>query len=376
MDPVDAALAEAQSLLGTQQPPQLAPVQFGPRVDPPQEWSGPASETALATTARLQSHRDQMAGSYESVRHVVNASGQISADARTALNGVQSRWQQDKAALAPYMGTPEGRSAYLAAGQARVAEATQVVTTASQRFGHAAAHVQRLSTGLPTDVSTAPGPQAPAIRPADWRPKQGPSDPVPPLPPQRGNPQDPADLRVGNPNFGRWEDVPPAPPYVGSQPPPLRPEYRPFPPDDPLKVGPTTGMYTPGKTWIGDIDPPIVNGQEEYRFRMAGTQATTTTRMVFENGQWHEQRWVQNVYEYQRNATLIPGGSLGGLPPLQNIDQTWKPMSLNQIATLSANNGGITYYLPDGCGGTVTFIGGVPQGIGVPPSPPIMTRPR
>src|SRR6201999_2207881 len=124
-------------------------------------------------------HRDQLAHSYDSVRQVVNASGQISTDARTALNGVQSGWRQDKAALAPYLGTPEGRSAYLAAGQARVAEANQVVTTAAQRFGDPAAHVQRLSTGLPTDVSTAPGPQSPAIRPVDWRPKQGPEDPVP-----------------------------------------------------------------------------------------------------------------------------------------------------------------------------------------------------
>src|ERR1700753_2979223 len=105
MDPVDAALAEARSLLGTQQPPQVPAVQFGPRISPAKQWSGPASEAALATTARLESHRAQLAGSHDSVRQVVNASGQISTAARTALNGVQNGWQQDKAALAPYLGT-------------------------------------------------------------------------------------------------------------------------------------------------------------------------------------------------------------------------------------------------------------------------------
>ncbi|MGE2818297.1 hypothetical protein ACQI5H_24620, partial [Mycobacterium heidelbergense] len=151
-------------------------------------------------------------------------------------------------------------------------------------------------------------------------------------------------------------------PYTGAQPPPLKPEYRPYPDGTPLKVGPTTGMYTPGKSWISDIDPPVVNGQEEYRFKLAGTQATTNTRMAFDHGQWHEQRWVQNIYEYQRNTSLVPGCDFGGLPPLQNIDHTWKPISLNQLATLSASHPDVTYYLPDGCGGTLKFVGGVPQG--------------
>jgi hypothetical protein len=70
-------------------------------------------------------------------------------------------------------------------------------------------------------------------------------------------------------------------------------------------------------------------------------------------------------------------GDFGGLPPLQNIDRNWKPISLNQLATLSAAHPDVTYYLPDGCGGAVKFVGGVPQGpSGLPPSPPIMTAPR
>lgn len=210
-----------------------------------------------------------------------------------------------------------------------------------------------------------------------------------PGPQQAGQAPDPTNPFIGDPRFGHWEDVPPPPPYTGPHPPPLQPQYRPYPDGTPQKVGPTTGMFTPGKTWIGDIDPPAVQGQEEYRFRKAGEQATTITRTVYDDGRWQQQRWVQNVYEYQRNTSLTfggdvgvkgiegEGGDLGGLPPIQNIDHTWKPISLPQIAALSAGNMDTTFYLPDGCGGTVNFVGGVPQGnSGLAPRPPIMTAPR
>lgn len=187
-----------------------------------------------------------------------------------------------------------------------------------------------------------------------------------------GRPADPADPFVGNPNFGQWETVPlpKTGPYA-----PLKPEYRPFSEDIPLKVGPPTGMYVPGQTWVADEDAPIVQFKEGYRFRIAGTEATDITRVVNVNGETQVQRWVGNVYEYQRNTSTVPGGDLGGLPPIQNIDHTWKPISLPEIATLSAQNATTTYYLPDGCGGTVDFVGGTVVG-GGPPQTPIMTRPR
>lgn len=210
--------------------------------------------------------------------------------------------------------------------------------------------------------------------------------PLVPGPSPAGRAPDPTDPFMDDPRFGHWEDVPP--PYTGS-PPPLQQQYRPYPDGAPLKVGPTTGMYTPGKTWIADSDAPAAQAQEEYRFKLAGQQATTVTRTVYDDGHWQQQRWVQNVYEYQRNTSIVFGGDVGmkgvegeqgdvgGLPPIQNIDQHWKPISLPQIATLSGGNAGTTYYLPDGCGGNVTFAGGVPQGSsGLPPKPPIMTAPR
>ncbi len=212
----------------------------------------------------------------------------------------------------------------------------------------------------------------------------------PPAPPQAGQPVPVGPSFVGDENFGHWENVAPPPPYVGASPPPLAAQYRPFGEGTPLKVGPTTGMYTPGKTWVTEDQAPAMQAQEGYRFRIAGNEATTYTRMVNENGHWRQQRWVANVYEYQRNTQMAFGGDvgvkmhdgsgtgdLGGLGPFPLIDRTWEPISLPQISGLSANNADVTYYLPDGCGGTVNFVGGiVPPVAGAPASVPVMTRPR
>lgn len=143
--------------------------------------------------------------------------------------------------------------------------------------------------------------------------------------------------------------------------PPLDLNYREFG-DDPIKVGPTTGLYVPHKTWIADEDAPVVQFREGYRFRIAGTQPTDVTRLAYENGHWQVQRWVDNVYEYQRNTSTYAGGDFAGLPPIQNIDSEWKPISVPEISQLSATNEGVRYYLPDGCGGSVTVVDGVPTG--------------
>lgn len=206
-----------------------------------------------------------------------------------------------------------------------------------------------------------------------------------PPPPVTGQPVDPANPFAGDPNFGNWEDVPVPPPYVGATPPPLKPEYRPLPEGSPLKIGGTTGFYTPGRTWVTDDQAPYAQLQEAYRFRMAGTEATTTTRMVFQDGVWRQQRWVQNVYEYQRNTQVTLQGpiksqgeaDIDALTPPPYIDQKWKPISLAQVVSLSNANMDTTYYLPDGCGGQLQYVGGVLTN-GIPPAStiPVMTAPR
>jgi hypothetical protein len=188
-----------------------------------------------------------------------------------------------------------------------------------------------------------------------------------------GRSANPADPFVGNLNFGQWETFSTSPngPYA-----PLMDQYRPFDDNPPIKTGPSTGMYVPGKTWLADADAPILQHRESYRFRIAGTDATDITRVVKVNGETQVQRWVANVYQYQRNTSNSLGGSLEGLPPLQFFDQAWKRISLPQVAALSATNEDITYYLPDGCGGSVDFVGGLAHSKNVAPQIPIMTRPR
>lgn len=349
----------------------------------------PSGESALAdraSAAGLRYHQahTQLQGLDAETTQITQQASTIGAQGRAGSGAILQQARTQAAALLPMANAPAGRQLLmatmdhnLAAMQGQIATTTTQYKTATARLTATAADYRQTA---PHDEPNAadndpsvPAKRDPTIRAVDWKP----GDPLPPQPPLRGHPPDPTDTRIGDPRFGQWQNVPPPPPYTGTQPPPLRSEYRPYPDDSPLKVGPTTGMYTPGKTWIGDIDPPIAKAQEEYRFRLAGTEATTNTRMVFDNGQWHEQRWVQNVYEYQRNTSLVPGGNLGGLPPLQNIDRDWKPITLNQLGTISAANPTVTYYLPDGCGGTVNIIDTVPQGpTGMPPTPPIMTRPR
>ncbi|WP_431237438.1 hypothetical protein ACQ86B_22210 [Mycolicibacterium aichiense] len=208
--------------------------------------------------------------------------------------------------------------------------------------------------------------------------------------PRQGQDADPRNPFVGDERFGHWEDVPPPPPYTGADPPPLKDQYRPFPPDTPAKTGGPTEWYVPGKSWIGDVDPPLVQHQEQYKFRIAGQEATTTTRMVESNGVMREQRWVQNVYEAQHNTWWKVDGSIpvkgeGGwkegsisIPTMPNFG-TWDKIPVNQIATISAANPDVTFYLPDGCGGQFTYNNGTPVGgfSGKPANPiPIMTAPR
>ena len=197
-----------------------------------------------------------------------------------------------------------------------------------------------------------------AVQAVDYR-RDIPQSPSPgPAPGLPGAPSDPTYPHLGDPWFGQWEMMPPPPPYVGASPPPLKPEYRPLPDGTPLTVGPPTGMFTPGKTWIGDIDEPAAQFDTNYRFRWAGDEATTVTRVARDGSL---QRWVAHVYEYQRDTDFHLNGDLSALPHIINFDRTWHPITLQQLAQLSYNNPGMTFSLPDGCGGTIPYINGAAQ---------------
>jgi hypothetical protein len=176
------------------------------------------------------------------------------------------------------------------------------------------------------------------------QPPSGPAAPLtdpqsPPMPP--GEPIDPKNGRIGDPRFGHWEDV-----------------------------------TQPYKPWVGDTPPPLTTAE-----------ATPYTRVLDSAAGPTQQRWVQYTYEVAHSRQVSLGGDvqvkgkpgdIAGLGPYRWLSEDWTPTSIADIAKLSATNPKIDFHIPDGCGGQFTLQNAVPVGplpIGVPPSPPIMTRP-
>lgn len=292
--------------------------------------------------------------------------------------------------------TETGNSAYLAARQSEAEtlaaeihrRLAELVAVDQQVAGEITTAVQGLGVGGFEGADGAPGGDdgEPRVQLVDNETVVGQEEPIP----QAGQPVDPRNPFIGDLRFGYWENVI-APPYTGTSPPSLKPEYRPFPPDTPAKNGGPTEWYTPGRTWVNDLDAPLLTRQEQYKFRIAGQEATTYTRMVNENGVMRQQRWVQNVFEAQHNTMWKPGGDIpvkggggwktgdiAGLPAIPTFGD-WQRMAPNEIASISASNPTVAFYIPDGCGGQFTYENGVPVGgfSGKPANPiPIMTAPR
>ncbi len=205
----------------------------------------------------------------------------------------------------------------------------------------------------------------------------------------RGNLDYPPDPRIGDERYGHWENVPPFMGPRNGPPPPLTTEITKFPTDPAslaARTAPPTNFVTPGKSWIGDTDPPYAQYQEQYRIRISGTEATPYSRMVASGGKMQEQRWVQNTYEVQTNTRTVFGGpvesgpvrdgDLGGLPAVPLYGR-WQPASIADIARLSAANPDTKFYLPGDCGFSNMKGGVLTNGYsGKLPAPPVMTVPR
>jgi hypothetical protein len=339
---------------------------------PGSTWTGTAAGAYGTANTKHGDVFGKLAGLDQRLGAQVGQSAQVVDAGRKNLDALR-QWVLDAAASVP---PGKNRDQMLLPIVAKgLGQLSEIVTTSNGDLGKIGGEIRKLDSEYSTlndQQFNKPSIQAvtntktagPFDAPAETEVERSPLTP--------GRPADPRDPFVGDTDFGQWETVSTSStgPY-----PPVRPEYRPFPDDTPLKVGPPTGMYVPNQTWIADEDAPVVQYKEGYRFRIAGTEATDITRVVTVNGETQVQRWVANVYEYQRNTSVVPGGDFGGLPPVQNIDTTWERISVPEIATISANNARTTYYLPDGCGGTVDFVGGTVASNGPPPTP-IMTRPR
>jgi hypothetical protein len=124
-----------------------------------------------------------------------------------------------------------------------------------------------------------------------------------------------------------------------------------------VATGPTTGLLTTDKTGLGDTADGF-DLQQGYKIRLTGGQFTGITKMVQgTDGKWYQARWIENSYEMQTTKVLQGTGDLGGITGCP-IDLAWKPVSLSEIMNTSAMYPGKTFYLPDGCGGTIPMVSG------------------
>jgi hypothetical protein len=184
VEPVDALLQQAARLLGSGAPPTVAvPGQPGPPpAHPP--WEGDASERAALVSTQLTGQRMQLHAASVTAANLINNAATITADARTQISSIQSEWERDKAAVAPFSNTPEGQAALATAGRQRVTEAQSVVRGAASRFADASRQLQVVTADLPQSPARGgvqaldagfgrggapeePGPQLPPPDPAE-----------------------------------------------------------------------------------------------------------------------------------------------------------------------------------------------------------------
>jgi hypothetical protein len=149
------------------------------------------------------------------------------------------------------------------------------------------------------------------------------------------------------------------------------PPWRPTAIPEKLATGPSTGLLTTDKTGLSDTADGF-DLQQGYKLRLTGTQLTGITKMVQgADGKWYQARWLEDTYEMQTTKVMQGTGDLGGITGYP-ITMPWKPMSLNEIMNTSAMYPDKTFYLPDGCGGSVPIVDGkLPT-----PTVPIMTAPH
>lgn len=396
---VDRVLAAGESLF-----PQAAAAPGALHAGGSQVPAAPAGSSSMATGSgqagvHYQGAWTRVAGVDADATATAHAAIATAQQGRAGATTVRQTAQTAAAALAPTANTPAGMRLLVSTMDDRMAAMQrQIGATKAQnqalvsRFhGQVAEYRGAIPTDLPKN-----GPDDTIVGPSDG-PRivnvDNPHTDGDPRPPQAA--VDPRNPFVGDERFGQWVDVVP-PPYTGDTPPPPWTGHRDFPPET-MEIGQPkgpagpSGFYTPGgRPWADGNAPPMADWQEQYAFRMSGQDYTPYTRMV----DGHQQQWVQNTYEARewtrvningpawagKDPNPITGelggtttGGLGGISPPPYM-HPWRPIGLNEIATLSGQNPTVPFYVPDGCGGKLTFQGGVPHGgLTPPPVIPSMT---
>ena len=308
-----------------------------------------------------QQAQTNAAGLDERVQQAAAQGGAIGQQGRFASGLIRDQARTTAAALMPMAKSPAGAQLIMAAMDQHLSAMQGQLSSTKSQYQGVSATLQQVAAGYHTLSNGAKD--------------SPPTDPSNPLPPVATDPRNPF---IGDPRFGYWKDYVP-PPYTGATPPPPTPQ--PVPWDGP--AGGPTGFYTPGKSWVDDNAAPFAAYQEQYRFRIAGEDLTSYTRLG-PDGQM--QRWVAYTYEAQKfqNISLngdiwvktppepsqgtlggVTTGGLGGLTVPPRIGP-WQPITPAQIATLSAANPTVNYYLPDPCGEQFAFVNGLATGGNAP----------
>lgn len=152
---------------------------------------------------------------------------------------------------------------------------------------------------------------------------------------------------------GEWK-LGPTPYDSPVPPPPAPPPWRKDTniPDD-LAEGPTTGLLTTRPDGPQSGDAVGFDIQQGYQIRLSGYEYTGQTKMVqASDGKWYQAQWVSTTYEMQTTTVVKGTGDLGGLSSTPTTSE-WKPVTVPQVIAVQSQYPGSTFYLPDGCGGTI-----------------------
>ncbi len=361
-------------------------------------WVG-ASASAYGQSNASQVHAlgDTVAADDRVGPAVINA-GHVAANGASRMDNLIAETRMGVATFSQNLNSPANQQQLATYLRGQLARAKAILDSAQQDSHVLAVSIKNASGGYPQGDDPNAAAHRPAtagdqdrqgidaldnhVRLVDSKGTSDPGDPAVAI--------DPRNPFVGDERFGHWQQVVP-PPYVGHDPPPPWTGHRPLQP--PLDTGGPTGFYAPGgKTWADDNAAPFAHLEEQYKIRISGQDYTPYTRVV----DGHQEQWVQYTYEAQRftqvpiggaiwapyGANEITGelggvrtGGLAGINPPPHIGP-WQPITLPQIASLSAANPTVQYYMPDGCGGQFTFTNGTATGgnSGLPPIIPSIVR--
>ncbi|CAN5718665.1 hypothetical protein BH10ACT9_BH10ACT9_43800 [soil metagenome] len=129
-------------------------------------------------------------------------------------------------------------------------------------------------------------------------------------------------------------------------------------------------------TWPGMEAEPIVHSQESYRFRITGQSfdgSAEHMRWIQEDGMWYQAKWVDYQFEAEHVRMAKFEQNLEGIPTIPWGMNEWKPITIEQIHHVAAQNLRLTLYIPDLCGPPVVIGAGAPS---LTPGLPTMTVPR